>query len=92
MRLMPRDPFCQIATDQDRQAGAGQRPEKRRQRRAHFEEAEADDDDRNHRCHGREHGEPPRPGSERGNRLGVIWRGKPAGHRLGQSVLKKRAV
>ena len=56
---MPREPFCQIATKAARptridKPGAAQRAEKRRQRRFHFEEAEADDQDRDqHRDHGK---------------------------------------
>jgi len=66
MRLMPREPFCQIAAkaakptrmESPAQASA---PEERGQRRLHFEEAEAHDDDRNQHRDDREYREIARP-------------------------------
>src|SRR5207237_838349 len=64
------------------QARAGQRAEKRRQRRPYLEEAEPHNDDRHQRRHRRKQRKPPRPGGKAGNGLRLIGRGKPAGHRV----------
>ena len=86
MRLMPREPFCQIAAKAARPTriespAQRQRAEERRQRRLHLEEAEADDQDRDHhRDHG-EYREVARPGGEAGHGLRLVGSGKPAGHR-----------
>jgi hypothetical protein len=96
MRLMPREPVCQIEAkaasaglpvrgnggdpDQDRQSGDAERAEERRQRRFHFQEAEADDQDRHQNRDHREHGQIARPGREAGHGLRLVGSGKAAGH------------